>query len=209
VDVLEERCAILADAWHWWSATLSELDDASWHRDTRLPGWDVAALSAHASLLVQGLGILTAQPVPSEPTVRTARDMLRSFNAPGGLATTLAATLAALARQQAAATPVDGLVAIFAVNGPHVIGTIAASGPTVVEYFGNGTIPIVEAMSIAILEAVVHGLDLCAAIGAGPDSIPPAALRHTVDLLASMAEPVSFVEAATGRVTTPVLPVLR
>ncbi|HEU4840312.1 MAG TPA: hypothetical protein VFT09_02690, partial [Ilumatobacteraceae bacterium] len=101
------------------------------------------------------------------------------------------------------------LIAIFTVNGPNVIARIEAGGPVVVDYFGNGSIPIVEAMSIAILEAVVHGLDLCAATGVATSSIPPGATRHTVDLLASMAEPVSFVEAATGRVTTPVLPVLR
>ena len=134
--------------------------------------------------------------------------MLRGFNAPGGIATTLAEGIAELARRQAAAMPPDQLVAMFAVTGPHVVATVEACGPTVIEYFGNGTFPIVEVMSIAILEAVVHGLDLCAAIDADPDSIPPAAMRHTVELLASIAEPASFVEAATGRVPTAVLPVL-
>ena len=52
-------------------------------------------------------------------------------------------------------------------------------------------------------------MDLCAAIGATTNSIPAPAMRHTVELLASMAEPVSFIEAATGRAATPVLPVLR
>ncbi len=209
MDVLEERCVVLGDAWQWWSATLSELDTATWHRQTRLPGWDVAALAAHASLLVQGLSALAAQPSPFGPTIHSARDMLRGFNAPGGLATTLAPTLAVMARQQAATTPPDDLIAIFTVNGPLVIARIEASGPTVVDYFGNGTVPIVEAMSVAILEAVVHGLDLCAAIGTTTSSIPPGAMRHTVELLASMAEPVAFIDAATGRVDTPVLPVLR
>ena len=209
MDVLEERCVVLGDAWQWWSATLSELDAATWHRETRLPGWDVAALAAHASLLVQGLSILSIRPSPIGPTVHSARDMLRGLNAPGGLATTLAPTLAEMARQQAVATPADDLIANFAVNGPDVIAFIAASGPTVVDYFGNGTIPIVEAMSIAILEAVVHGLDLCAATGTTTSSIPAAAMDHTVELLASVAEPVSFIDAATGRVATPVLPLLR
>jgi len=39
-----------------------------------------------------GLSILPAQPAPIEPTVHDARDMLRCFNARGGLATTLAIT---------------------------------------------------------------------------------------------------------------------
>ena len=208
MDVLAERCDVLGDSWAWWSSTLSALDATAWSRETRLPGWDVAALSAHATLLVQGLSILSAQPMPVEPSVRSARDMLRRFNAPGGLATVLAEGLAVLARRQAAAMSHDDLIATFAVTGPQVIASMQASGPIVVEYFGNGTIPIVEAMSIAILEAVVHGLDLCAATGASTDSIPSAAMRHTVELLATMAEPVSFIDAATGRVASPVLPVL-
>ena len=206
--MLSERAAILADAWRWWAETLSELDAASWRRDTRLPGWDVAALSAHATLLVQGLGALSVQPLLIEPRVRSARDMLSGFNAPGGIATTLAEGIAELARQQAAAMSPEQLVSMFAVTGPAVIATVEASGPTVIEYFGNGTFPIVEVMSIAILEAVVHGLDLCAAIDAATDTIPPAAMHHTVELLASIAEPASFIEAATGRIGTAVLPVL-
>ena len=207
--MLAERGTILADAWRWWAETLSELDAASWRRATRLPGWDVAALSAHAALLVQGFGALSVQPLPVEPRVRSARDMLSGFNAPGGIATTLAEGIAELARRQAAAMSPDQLVAMFAVTGPAVIATVEACGPTVIEYFGNGTFPIVEVLSIAILEAVVHGLDLCAAIDADPDSIPPAAMHHTVELLASIAEPASFIEAATGRVATAVLPVLQ
>ena len=78
-----------------------------------------------------------------------------------------------------------------------------------IDYFGNGRFPIAEAMSIAVLEAVVHGLDLCAAVGLPPTSIPAAPMRHTVGLLAHMAEPVAFVEAATGRTSAEVLPVLR
>ena len=148
------------------------------------------------------------QPLPIEPRVRSAQDMLRGFNAPGGIATTLAEGIAELARRQAAALSPDQLVSLFAVTGPQVIATVEACGPTVIEYFGNGTFPIVEVLSIAILEAVVHGLDLCAAIDATTDTTPPAAMHHTVALLASIAEPASFIEAATGRVPTAVLPVL-
>ena len=77
----------------------------------------------------------------------------------------------------------------------------------VIEYFGDGTFPVAEAMSIAVLEAVVHGLDLCAAVDWPPSSIPPSPMQHTVGLH-DIAEPVSFIEAATGRTSTPVLPVL-
>ena len=103
----------------------------------------------------------------------------------------------------------DQLVAVFAETSPAVIAKVRAAGPIVVEYFGNGTFPIGEVVSIAVLEAVVHGLDLCAATGISASSIPPAALAHTVGLLATMAEPVTFIEAATGRTTADVLPLLR
>jgi len=208
VDAFAERGAILAEAWQWWATTLTELDAVAWQRETRLPGWDVAALSAHASLLVRGLSVLSSQPLDTEPAVRSACDMLRGFNTPGGVATTIADAIAEMARRHAASMQPHGLVAAFTVTAPQVIASLEGSGPIVIEYFGNGTFPIAEAMSIAVLEAVVHGLDLCAAVDWPASSIPPSPMHHTVGLLASMTEPVSFIEAATGRTSTPVLPVL-
>jgi uncharacterized protein (TIGR03083 family) len=209
VDPFSERCSVLDEAWRWWATTLPPLDASAWTRPTRLPGWDVAALVAHASLLVRGLGFLCSQPVDTEPAVRSAQEMLGGFNAPGGVATSLAEGVAEMARRQAASMSPDDLVALFTVTAPEVVTAIEAAGPIAVEYFGNGTFPIVEAMSIAVLEAVVHGLDLCAAVDASTASLPPRPMQHTVQLLASMAEPVPFVEVATGRSTVPVLPVLR
>ena len=209
MDAFTERCRTLADAWGWWATTLPAVGQDAWRTDTRLPGWDVAALVAHATLLVQGLGYLATHPVDAEPAVGSARDMLRGFNAPGGVATTSAEGVAELARRQAASMSADQLVAVFAERGPAVIAKVRAAGPIVVEYFGNGTFPIVEVLSIAVLEAVVHGLDLCAATGISASSMPPAAMTHTVALLAGMAEPVTFIEAATGRTTADVLPLLR
>jgi len=141
--------------------------------------------------------------------VRTATDMLRGFNAPGGVATTFADGTAEMARRQAASMSPDELIAVFAVTAPDVVAAVGEAGPIVIEYFGNGTFPILEVMSIAVLEAVVHGLDLCAAVHAPVASLPQAPMQHTVGLLASIAEPVRFIEDATGRSSTHVLPVLR
>ena len=127
----------------------------------------------------------------------------------GGVATTLAEGIAEMARRQAASMSPDELVALFAVTAPEVAAAVQEAGPIVIEYFGNGTFPISEVLSIAVLVAVVHGLDLCAAVGAPAGSIPRSAMDHTVELLASLAEPVAFVEAATGRSAGSVLPVLR
>jgi hypothetical protein len=68
----------------------------------------------------------------------------------------------------------------------------------VVDYFGRALLRLDEAVSIGILEATVHLLDLQRALGAPPD-VPAAGVEHTVALLAEMAPPLDFIELATGR----------
>ena len=65
-----------------------------------------------------------------------------------------------------------------------------------------------EAVSIGVLEATVHLLDLQRALGVPPD-VPAAGVEHTVGLLAEMAPPVDFIEVATGRSSAALFPVLR
>ena len=67
------------------------------------------------------------------------------------------------------------------------------------DYFGNGTIPIVEAMSIAILEAVVHGWT-CVPRSAQHQLHPGGCMDHTV-ACSQRGRSGAFIEAATGRVT--------
>jgi uncharacterized protein (TIGR03083 family) len=208
-DVLADRCTILAGVWQWWAETLRTIDESDWLRPTRLEAWNVAALVGHHSLLVQGLGYLSSQPVDDAAVTTSAADMLRQFNEPGGLATRASGVVAEMARQQAASQSPAALTAVFAQTAPRVVDSIRAAGPIVVEYFGNGTFPLAETVSIAILEAVVHGLDLSAALDIENASLPSDATRETVALLASMADPLPFIEAATGRQAGPVLPVLR
>jgi hypothetical protein len=92
---------------------------------------------------------------------------------------------------------------------PTVVDAIRSAGPIVVEYFGHGTFPLAEAGRIATMEAVVHGLDLCAALGQNRGSLPRGPVTAAVILLPSMPNALDFIEAATGRQTVPVLPVLR
>ena len=68
--------------------------------------------------------------------------------------------------------------------------------------------PPAEAVSIGILEATVHLLDLQRALGVAPD-VPYAGLDHTVKVLARMTPPVDFIELATGRREIALVPVLR
>lgn len=203
------RCVVLSEAWQWWAERLTDLDEEAWHVDTRLEGWDVAALVAHHSMLVRGLAFLAAQPVDGVPDTSTAADMLRRFNATDGIANRAAEMVAEMARQQAASMSTTELTSLFVDAGPKTIEALRAAGPIVVEYFGNGTFPLSEAVVIATMEAVVHGLDLAEAVEADKASLPTRAMRSTVDLLASLADGVRFVEAATGRADSEVFPVLR
>jgi uncharacterized protein (TIGR03083 family) len=208
-DDLMSRCALLGEGWRWWATTLEAMDDDAWGRPTRLEGWDVAGLVAHHSFLVAGIRFLATHPVAEPPVTPTARDMLRRFNVPGGIATTSAPVVEQAARQRATTTSHGDLIAKFLVEAPTVVASARDAGPIVVDYFGNGTFPIAEAVAIAIMEAVVHGLDLADAVGAPPDNMPAGTLRFTSELLASIADPVAFVEAATGRRSADVLPVIR
>ena len=65
-----------------------------------------------------------------------------------------------------------------------------------------------EATRIVLLESTVHLLDVLAALGRAPD-VPATALREAAHLLAELADPVAFVEAATGRSSRSPLPVVR
>jgi hypothetical protein len=64
-----------------------------------------------------------------------------------------------------------------------------------------------EVVSIGILEATVHLLDLHRALGLPPE-VPADGLAHTAAVLAAMAPPVDLIEAATGRRPAEFFPVL-
>jgi hypothetical protein len=76
-----------------------------------------------------------------------------------------------------------------------------------VDYFGQAVLRLDEAVSIGIMEATVHLLDLQDALGQ-PPHVPADGLAHTAALLAAMAPPMAFIEAATGRGTAELFPVL-
>jgi hypothetical protein len=76
-----------------------------------------------------------------------------------------------------------------------------------VDYHGQALLRLDEVVSIGILEATVHLLDLQRALDQ-PPNVPADGLAHTAALLAELASPVDFIEAATGRSATDVFPVL-
>jgi hypothetical protein len=145
----------------------------------------------------------------SEETA-TAVDILRRFNRPGGIADTMAHQVAAAARASAASSGPETLAATFASTGPAAITALRDKMPTDSVSWPGADAPTVwgEAVRIALLESVVHLLDVLAAIAAPPD-MPLAALNETKELLTAMTEPVTtLIEAATGRSKANPFPVL-
>jgi uncharacterized protein (TIGR03083 family) len=204
----DDRCGTLGATWRAWGATLSDMPSEAWAAPTRLPGWDVAALAAHHGMYVRGLRKIVAAPASGPPEIASAAELLRRFNVPDGAATRLAGAVADQAREiSGTATPAE-LTARFTDDAPEVVRLVAGTGPVVVHYFSHGTIALGEALAMAVLEAAVHLLDLQRAIGVEPD-VPVTALALCATMLANVADPVAFVEAATGRTTDSPLPVIR
>jgi uncharacterized protein (TIGR03083 family) len=202
-----QRLEALAAVWEQWAEVGSALTDVELSTPSRCAGWDVAALFAHVGMFPQAV-LDPPQAAAGAPV--TAVDILRGFNTPRGVAHTMADQVADTAVAVAAQVGRAGLVALFADTGP--LGIAALSGRP-----ADGLVPWpaaaavttwAEAARIVLLESTVHLLDVLDGLGRAPD-LPADALCETAHLLADLADPVAFVEAATGRSATSPLPVLR
>lgn len=207
--VYRTRLDALEQAWQVWAGLGAGLTEDHWSTGTRCAGWDVAALYAHHSVAPVALSApLPTSDAPGEPL--SASEILRGFNAPGGIAHTTATQVEEQAVTKAAQHPTRELVDRFRVQGPQAIQRLRRVKPTLVMPWGaSGTVTTaVEAVRILLLEATVHLLDAQHALGRAP-AAPPAALAETARLLAELAPAVEFIEAATGRSAQSPLPVLR
>ena len=202
-----DRLTTLDGLWSIWAEQGRAMTGEQWARPTRLGDWDVRSLYAHAAFWPRALTSLVGMVREAEPTHRTAAALLRDFNAPDGVAWRLRDWSAASARDDAAKYSAEELVEQFAVAGPRAITTAHGLGDAAVDYFGQAILPLGEAVSIGVLEATVHLIDLRRALGRPPE-VPAEALAHTTALLAEMAPPVDFIEAATGRSAAVPFPVL-
>jgi uncharacterized protein (TIGR03083 family) len=204
---IDDRLTTLDTLWSVWVRQGRAMTDDQWRRPTRLGDWDVRSLYAHATFWPFGLSMLVDRVREAEPTHATAAALLRDFNAPDGVAHTMRDRTATDARENAAKFSTAQMVEQFAGTGPRAIVAARQLGPVVVDYFGQGLLRLDEAVSIGVLEATVHLLDLQRALDQPPD-VPAEGLAHTAAVLVQMAPPVDLVEAATGRSTTELFPVL-
>jgi uncharacterized protein (TIGR03083 family) len=198
----------LAEAWEAWATAGESMTHAAWEQPTRLPGWDVTALYAHVSAWPVMFDRLATAPDAGQVVWIDAASLLASFNQPGGLAASAAQQVADRARHDATARSRETLVHNFTSTGPRAITKAAERGDAVVDYLGAGGIRLEDAADIGLLEAVVHWLDLQAATGTA-GGIARTSLRRVAAVLSGIPDPEVFIEAATGRTTRTVLPVLR
>jgi uncharacterized protein (TIGR03083 family) len=209
-DVFMGRLDALEQTWRVWAQLGESLTEEQWATATRCPGWDVAALYAHHS----GFPLLmSALPSSADGTVKeplTAVEVVRRFNAPNGVAHSMAGTVADGADLEAARHTRRELVDRFIVHGPRALQWLRHAEATIMVPWpaSGGVLTLVEALRIVLLEATVHLLDAQRALG-HPPVVPTQALQDTVQLLAELAPAVEFIEAATGRSTHSPLPVLR
>src|ERR671916_1590104 len=204
------RIDALEVVWRRWADIGAGLSEQQWSTPTRCVGWDVAALYAHVGMFPSAVVDLPGVPQGATMHPVTAVDILRGFNAPGGVAHEMAEHVARVAVSTAADRERAALVALYADDGPRAIEALRRREPTSqVPWPGAGAMTTwVEALRIVLMESVVHLLDVVPGLARAPE-IPEDALRETALLLAEIAEPVRLIEAATGRSPDSPLPVLR
>ncbi|MFI5896678.1 maleylpyruvate isomerase N-terminal domain-containing protein [Actinoplanes sp. NPDC051513] len=204
---IDDRLTTLDALWSVWAGTGKGLTEADWRRPTRLDGWDLRALWAHSAAWPFGFSILVGRVTDAPATHATAAALLGEFNVPDGIANTTRDRVADSGREDAEKYTVEQLVDQFATTGPHAIAQARQLGDVSIDYFGRAVLPLGEAVSIGILEATVHLLDVQRALGHEPD-VPADGLAHTAEVIAHIAPPVDFIEAATGRASTDLFPVM-
>jgi hypothetical protein len=143
-----------------------------------------------------------------EPAAVTdAAEMLRRFNAPDGIAHTLADNLAEQATSEAADLTPEDVTTRFTECAEFLRAT-AMSKETVITYPVVGSTTLAVVAEVALMEATVHLLDLADAVGGVRPS--EKALAATRDLLIAIPDPTAAIEVLAGRADpTTAVPAIR
>lgn len=203
----EQDRDLLIRLWRVWAKRAAELSDEQWTAETRLPGWTVRDVYVHVTPDVL-IAMLAAPAADGDAKVTSAAEMLRIFNADPVAIEPLHEQLAEMVRQLADDVDRETLVARFDAELPEAFERLSGlSRDTVIPHPMLESVSLGAFLDMAIMEATVHWLDVVDAVG-GPEP-EPLALERARDVLAAVADPLEFVEAASGRSGRTVLPVMR
>jgi hypothetical protein len=186
----------LADAWERWARRCAELTPQQWSTATRCRPWDVRELVAHLCPDRSMFDMLNAATTDQPAAVTDAADMLRRFNAPGGIAHTSADGIAQRATTDATTLTSDDAVTRFT-DGAEILRATPMSKKTVISYPVVGSTTLAVVAEVALMEATVHLIDLADAVGGVQPS--KLALEATRDLLIAVPEPIAAIEVLAGR----------
>ena len=193
-------------------ATLAEVPDDAWHAPA-LGEWSTAELAAH---LVRAADRVDAYLDLSVEGGTAACDRFGYWR--GGDLVAEAPSIAARAREAAAATPPEELVATFRRAWRRSAERAEALGPDHLLATIRGPMALDEYLATRVLELVVHHLDLRRALDLPPAPDPEAARLVASDLEGLLGSPRPrnlgrdrFLLVATGRLPSddPRFPVLR
>jgi hypothetical protein len=153
------------------------------------------------------LDMLNAATTNEPAAVTDAAEMLRRFNAPGGIAHTSADNLAEQATSEAARVTPDDIVTRFT-ECAEMLRATTMSKETVITYPVVGSTTLAVVAEVALMEATVHLLDLADAVGGVQPS--DEALAATRDLLIAIPDPAAAIEVLAGRADpAPAVPAIR
>jgi hypothetical protein len=141
--------------------------------------------------------MLNAATTDQPAAVTDAADMLRRFNAPGGIAHTSADRIAERATADAAALTPDEAVKRFTACA-EILRATPMSKNAVISYPVVDTTTLAVVAEVALIEATVHLLDMDDAVGGVQPS--QQALAATRDLLIAVPDPIAAIEVLAGRV---------
>jgi hypothetical protein len=185
-----------ADARERWARRCAELTPQQWSTATRCTPWDCEGWW----LVCAPTDRCSTCSTPRRPTdtaaVAGAAEMLRGFNAPGGIARTSAGSIAE--RTKAAATTLTpGEAVTRFTECAEILRATTMSNEVVIWCPVAGSTTLAAIAEVALMEATVHLLDLADAVGGV--QAPKTALGATRDLLVVVPDPWAAIEILAGR----------
>ncbi|BDB60548.1 MULTISPECIES: maleylpyruvate isomerase N-terminal domain-containing protein [Rhodococcus] len=200
----EQDRALMIRLWRMWGSRAAELSDEQWTTETRLPGWTVRDVYVHITPDVM-IEMLAAPSADGEAKVTSAAEMLRMLNTDPAEAETRHERMAETVRRLAADVERTAVATRFESDFPAAFDRITGlSRASVIAHPFLESVALGAFLDMAILETTIHWLDVIDAVGGPrPESM---ALERTRDVLAAVPDPLTFVEAASGRADPMILP---